>query len=49
MGDLYLRDFFRVIGISLTVLFLIFLYVHAWMDKRGMFRPENLNKKNKES
>lgn len=50
IGDLYFRDAFRIIGISLTVLFLVFLSVHSWMDRKGMFKPEKLYKnKNKES
>jgi energy-coupling factor transporter transmembrane protein EcfT len=45
IGDLYYRDVFRIIGITLAVLFFIFLVVYQWIERKNDYTP---NKKDKE-
>jgi chromate transport protein ChrA len=45
IGDLFFRNFFHMLGIIITALFVVFLIAYFWMDHKGMFTPEKLNKK----
>lgn len=45
IGDDRVRGYVNIIWIIFWVLFVIFLYVHDKMDKKGMFLPKNMYKK----
>lgn len=44
IGDLYFRNFFHMLGIIITALFVVFLIAYYWMDHKGMFLPKKKDK-----
>jgi hypothetical protein len=47
LGDTRTKDFINIVWLIFWGLFMVFLVVHSWMDKRGMFNP-GYKKKDKE-
>ena len=48
IGNDQVKDFFNVVWLIFTLLFVVFLGIHSWMDKRGMFNPGYKKKKDRE-
>jgi hypothetical protein len=44
IGNDSVREVLNVAWIILWSLFIVFLFVHAWMDKKGKFLPKKRDK-----
>jgi Kef-type K+ transport system membrane component KefB len=44
IGNDSVRSILNIAWIIIWVLFIIFLFVHSWMDKKGKFLPKKRDK-----